>query len=241
MRNIIPFKKEIVFKTQLSEITSISLENTLHTTSDGVSGDFIVSGEYKISKSSNTVESFNFNIPFDISLIDNYDISEAIIDIDDFYYEIINESILAINIDVCIDKLKEKEVEKLDELFDIKESISTLERTDKEDSISEQDLVEQIIGDDFIKNEEIRRDNNIENKVNKRLDESIEESKIKSLFQNLEGEKYAVYKVYIVRQGDTIENIKDKYSITEEELGFYNDLSDINVGDKIIIPVHEGY
>ena len=30
MKDIIPFKKDIIFKTKLEEITSISLENTLH-------------------------------------------------------------------------------------------------------------------------------------------------------------------------------------------------------------------
>ena len=29
MKNIIPFKKDIIFKTKLGEITSIYLENTL--------------------------------------------------------------------------------------------------------------------------------------------------------------------------------------------------------------------
>ena len=30
MKNIIPFRKNVIFKTNLSEITSISLENTLN-------------------------------------------------------------------------------------------------------------------------------------------------------------------------------------------------------------------
>ena len=29
MKNIIPFKKDVIFKTNISEVTSISLENTL--------------------------------------------------------------------------------------------------------------------------------------------------------------------------------------------------------------------
>ena len=34
MKNIIPFKKDVIFKTNISEITSISLENTLNINKD---------------------------------------------------------------------------------------------------------------------------------------------------------------------------------------------------------------
>jgi GNAT superfamily N-acetyltransferase len=71
MKNIIPFKKDILFKTNLDEITSISLENTLSIKNDIMSGDFIISGEYKISEKSTTVEPFNFRIPFEIAIDEN--------------------------------------------------------------------------------------------------------------------------------------------------------------------------
>ena len=45
MKNIIPFKKDVIFKTNISEVTSISLENTLVVEEDTIKGDFIVSGE----------------------------------------------------------------------------------------------------------------------------------------------------------------------------------------------------
>ena len=38
MKKIIPFKKDITFKTNLSEITSISLEHTLKSTKNSVYG-----------------------------------------------------------------------------------------------------------------------------------------------------------------------------------------------------------
>ena len=49
MKNIIPFKKDVIFKTKISEITSISLENSLSINKDVVSGEFIIGGEYKVS------------------------------------------------------------------------------------------------------------------------------------------------------------------------------------------------
>ena len=63
MKNIIPFKKDVIFKTNLSEITSISLENTLNVEKDIVKGEFLISGEYKISDNSTSVEPFELNIP----------------------------------------------------------------------------------------------------------------------------------------------------------------------------------
>ena len=49
-------------------------------------------------------------------------------------------------------------------------------------------------------------------------------------------EVYSSYSVYIVREGDTIEQILSKYEITKEILEDYNDLTEIKLGDKIIIP-----
>lgn len=90
MKKIIPFKKEIIFKTNLSEITSISLEHTLQVDKNNrVTGEFIVSGEYKMVDTSVNVESFSFNIPFEVNIDEKYIIDNVIVDIYDFCYEII--------------------------------------------------------------------------------------------------------------------------------------------------------
>ena len=49
-------------------------------------------------------------------------------------------------------------------------------------------------------------------------------------------DNYRSYTVYIVREGDTLEEIISKYETTKEILLDYNDLSEIKIGDKIIIP-----
>ena len=119
MKNIIPFKKDVIFKTNLSEITSISLENTLTLKDDTISGDFIISGDYKVSDKSTTVEPFELNIPFEIVLDDRFDTKRATIDIDDFYYEIVNNNVLSVSIDVLVDHLQEKPLVELEELVDV--------------------------------------------------------------------------------------------------------------------------
>ena len=54
---------------------------------------------------------------------------------------------------------------------------------------------------------------------------------------NLE-EAYRTYKVYIVRENDTLESILEKFNVTKDLLEDYNDLSAITVGLKLVIPTN---
>lgn len=181
MKKIVPFKKDIIFKTNLFEITSISLEHTLKVDKDTVVGNFVVSGEYKITDQSVDVETFSYDIPFSIAFDPKYVLDEATIEIEDFYYEIVNNQVLTINIEVSVDNIEELE-----------------ERCIEEENNNE--------------------DINIFNNIN------IEDS-------------YNTYKVYIIRENDNLETIIEKYHTTKEELEEYNDLSEIKIGNKIIIPL----
>ena len=218
MKNIIPFKKDIIFKTNISEVTSISLENSLNLKDDVIKGEFIVSGEYKISDKSESVDPFNLNLPFEIVIDEKYDTSKATIDIDDFYYEIVNDNVLRIAIDVLIDKLEEKPLIEEFELVDETPKRTVLE----ERCIEKEDDEEQI--------EE-------EKPIPREPKEEVED-KIESLFNQFskDSEVYVTYNVFIVREGDTIESILDKYGIELDELKKYNDLSELKLGDKLIIP-----
>ena len=229
MKNIIPFKKDVVFKTNLSEIISISLENTLNLKNDTISGDFIISGEYKVSDKSNTVEPFELKLPFEIVLDDRFQTNKATIDIDDFYYEIINDNTLSISIDVLIDHLSEKPLVEVEDLVDVTpiRTILDIEETNMKEEINEERCIEE---------ENIKDDVAIE-KTSKDESEIVEE-KINSIFSNnsLEGDTYVTYNVFILREGDSLDSIMEKYNITEEELKKYNDLSNLQLGDKLIIP-----
>jgi LysM repeat protein len=231
MKNIIPFKKDVIFKTNLSEITSISLENTLNLKDDTISGDFIVSGEYKVSDNSTTVEPFSLKLPFEIILDDRFDTKKAIVDIDDFYYEIVNDNTLSVSIDVLVDHLSEKPligelVDVTPERFDLTKEIES-----EDDSVNKEDLDEKRC----IEEEEVK-EANIEEVENNRNEEVQE--KINSIFNNgsFESDVYVTYNVFIVRDGDTLDSIMEKYNVTEEELKKYNDLSNLQLGDKLIIP-----
>lgn len=207
MKKLIPFKKDIIFKTNLSEITSISLENTLKIEDKTLSGSFIISGDYKITEESKDTENFLYDLPFNIVFDDKYDLSNSIVDINDFYYEIVNDSVLSINIEVLVDKIEE---------ILINEEDVILETVEDKRCIEEENEV--------IEKKEEKRETNI------------------NLFDNISIEEtYSTYKIYIVRENDTIESIMEKYNIKKDALELYNDLTELKLGDKIIIPVlYEG-
>ena len=103
MKQVIPFQKELLFKTKVSEVTSISLEHFIDNIDNTViSGKFLVTGDYKMTEGSINREKFSFDIPFEISLDGSYDSDSIKMDIDNFYYEIINNEILKVNIDVYV-------------------------------------------------------------------------------------------------------------------------------------------
>ena len=264
MKKIVPFKKEIIFKTNVSEITSISLEHNLHIEDNNlITGNFIISGEYKVADTSINTEVFNFELPFDINVDDKYDLNNVNVDIDDFYYEIVNNKSLEVNIEVLVDKLIEKplmetrEEQSLEDVSDVvaNERMVTVDSSQSyendevacENGEEETEIMERCIEKEDILDGNDSMDfdaNNFNQMDEKRLDvitqvnetKSIE--KINSLFDNLDSstETYKTYKVCIIRTGDTIESVLQKYSISKEELEKYNSLSDVKIGDKLIIP-----
>ena len=227
MKNIIPFKKDVIFKTNLSEITSISLENTLTLKDDTISGDFIISGDYKVSDKSTTVEPFELNIPFEIVLDDRFDTKKATIDIDDFYYEIINNNVLSVSIDVLVDHLGEKPLVELEDLVDVTPVRVVLDSED--DDMEKESIIEEVEERCIEEEEELPKRDNKKEEI---------EDKINSIFNNstFTDEVYVAYNVFILRDGDTLDSIMEKYNITQEELEKYNDLSNLQLGDKLIIP-----
>ena len=241
MKKIIPFKKEIVFKTNLSEITSISLEHNLQKKDNNIiNGNFVVSGNYKVNETSINTERFSYELPFDINVDEKYMLDNVVIDIDDFYYEIINNKSLEVNIDVLIDHLEEKPlIEEKEIIKEEKEDVSNIMEIEKEDEdimercIEAEDILSSLEEKDEKENENVIRD---DKKIEVVEQKSV--TKINSLFDNLDSstETYKTYKVCIMRAGDTIESVLQKYTITKEELEIYNNLSDIKIGDKLIIP-----
>ena len=248
MKQIISFEKEIAFKTMIGEVTSISLEHTLSFQGPStISGDMIVSGTYKMTEASTLEEDFQYAIPVDIMLTKELEEDNRSITIHNFTYDIRNEDTLHLYIDVLV---KGREVIELEEdneevIEPVREEQPKIDEEQKEDTTNDnkelltdieveesQKVIDNIINTD--KKEEPVIKNDTQEEIKTTTDTKVMNS-IFSAFANTE-ETYTTYSVYLLRENDSIENIIENYGVTREELSYYNDLDNLNVGSKIIIP-----
>lgn len=268
MKKIVSFEKELDFPSMIGEITSIALDNNLDFIDQNtITGTFTISGSYKMTEASTLEESFKYEIPVDITLVETFDLSSVKVTIDNFNYEVINDDVLKCNIDVLIDGIEEIILE--EELIDNTEKntdevISTEELNlkemesvrecdgdkmeDKELDMEKADIQEEVefpfkqISEvkELNKEQEDKKegyDKKMKNEE-KELDNNLEGQNISSLFEAFSStdETFKTYSVYILRREDTIETVLNKYSITREELSDYNDLENLEIGSKLVIP-----
>ncbi len=209
MNQKIEFKKDCILKTYASEITDISLTHDYKINEDTIEGYFDVSGEYKITKSSVGVETFLYTIPFTIALSSLIDKDTISVTIDDFSYELEKD---VLHLKMLLNMCYE-EVKKEEEVSSI------------EDFIEENNLEEEIIEEPIttLKNEET----------------TVTESNMDNIFNSIKNNGYSKYKIYIMREEDTIESIALKYNVSVENIKEYNNLSEITTNSKIVIPYIE--
>ncbi len=236
MKKIISFENELEFKSIIGEITSISLDEDLHfTTQSDVEGNLYLTGTYKMTEASQISDDFSFKIPVNITMLEQLDLSSSKIEIEDFKYEIVDENYLKYHIDIKIEgveeiNIKEEELENQRECDgDIKILDDNKESEIKDIDIIEtkEDKVEEVEEEKQVKTEEVE----IEAKEKTEINSS-------SLFSSLkdEDDTFKAYSVYIVRQNETLDYIMNKYKVKKEDLENYNDLSNISIGTKLIIP-----
>lgn len=206
MKKIISFEKDMNFPSMIGEITSISLDHNLK---------FID----------------NNNVEGKLIVSGTYKMTEASTIEDDFTYDIpveiaLTEKFELENSEILIDDFHYEIINddvlrcNIDILLSGIEIIDEVRECDgdigEEDEKAEVELLEE-------DSEDV-------------VDENT--NSISSIFDNLKltDDKYTTYSVYIYRKDDSIEKILDKYNITMDKLEEYNDLNDISIGTKLIIP-----
>lgn len=276
MKRRVPFTKTITFRTMIAEITDIEVKHNLELGENHeIEGDILVDGTYKMTDASQIEEEFHYKLPFTIDVDSKYDLENLEITIGDFYFEIINEEDLKINIEIEIDGMEERQeeitneivtkisLEDSTEVLDTKESLSAKElvrdSNDQEEVMpipienNSASIVELTSSEDPLENlskeieETIKSENEIMEPIsansfdsplveNKKV--SMQTPNVSSIFSSLTSneETFSTYYVYMVREEDTLEAIIEKYQTTREELQSYNDLTDVKVGSKLIIP-----
>ena len=223
MKSVVPFTKDILFKSKIAEITSISLEHELDVKEDSVTGNFIISGDYKSHEVSVNKEEFLYKLPFSVELTENIDLNTFNFEILDFYYDVIDNDTLRINIEFEVkaekkeEKIEEREVKQEEIFTPVEEEIESIEV-------------------------EIPVSNKIEEPVEKvkkeKPEERVEKEEQETILNNIDVEEddFMTYNIHIVREMESFESISEKYNVSVDLLKEYNNLESINIGDKIIIP-----
>ena len=276
MKQIIPFTKEIVFKSNIACITSISLEHEEKVYDHEINGEFIIYGDYKEHNDTTEKLNFKYRLPFTTIIPDNLDENTIKVDIDDFTYDNIEQDVIKVNIDFSIEG-EEKEISNEDfderpksELLDFEEIDSDLSPFKKENVFSsvECDYIEPerviddnidvddeaSVDDNTIINNEVNIDDiNINEKTNNKINISDSNIIIDNKEENNENttqilenntpnievntnNDYITYHIHIVNDQESIEDIIKKYDTTLDNIKQYNNISNIAIGDKIIIP-----
>lgn len=221
MKKKINIEKRVDFPTMIGEITAISLDHDLKFIDNlNVNGDLILSGKYKMTEASRLEEDFLYKFPIEIALTEKLDLNTTKIEISDFYYEIENDDIMKCHVDLDIEGLEV--VDFCDDLFEDRECDGD---KNKEVEIPKKEVIEPPL-------EEERHD---EEEIEELIEDKKEEINIMNFDE--ENETYGTFVVYIVRQNETVNSILEKYNTTIEELEKYNDLKNINIGTKLIIPI----
>ena len=213
MNKKINIEKKIEFTKMISEITAISLEHDLEFVDEAnIEGNLIISGKYK-STIATLEEEFNYKIPIEIALTNKLDIDKSQVEITDFTYDITENESLLCNIELLVsgEELANRECD-----GDPKET--------KEIEIPKLEQPKE-------------RTNNEEKEELEIIEEQKEENDINFINIDNSKETYGTFIVYIVRQNENINTILEKYNTTLEEVEKYNDIKDLSIGTKLIIPL----
>ena len=228
LKTTIPFTKEILFKNKIAEITSISLEHELNTTENEISGNFIVSGDYKTHEVCVNKEEFLYKLPFSVEITENIDLDTLNFEITDFNYEIVGNDTLKVNIEFIVEADEKKIIEEPIEEEQDREELVTFEKAEPE--VLETPL------DDIIPPQEMTIET--EETTNLNEDERLNEQEKNTILNAVDNEEneYMTYNVHIVREMETLESICETYNANIDMVTEYNNIETLNIGDKIIIP-----
>lgn len=228
MNQKIEFKKDCMLKTYVSSITDISLTHDYKILDDTIEGYFDVTGSYKVTMSSVETESFMFTIPFTIALSSLIDKDTIDLKLSDFNYSV-EKDVLHLKMFLDMDY---QEIE-------IKEDIEDNEKIDNmiNDLIDKESTTNIKSPSEF--HNEVMLDNVIDSKEEVSTKEKVSEKNFNTIFNEVKESNFSKYKVYIMRSEDTLESILVKYNVTMDEIKEYNDIDNINIGSKIVIPYNK--
>ena len=220
MKQVIPFSKEIVFKTNIASITSISLEHEEKVYDGEVAGDFIIFGDYKVHNDTTEKELFKYRLPFTAILPEHTIISTVKVDIEDFTYDQIEDDVIKVNVDFSIS-------------YDIEDVPEVVPEVKEEPEEMDREVLDEI--EEFLRPDE---DNTSPEEVeDDKAKETMEVNDDKDITTTKE--EYDKYHIHIVKENETLEQIIKLYETNMETVKMYNEVDKIKMGDKLIIPEYQ--
>lgn len=244
-------EKELLFKNNIKDITSISLDSNYKVEKNKIIGNFIIDGEYKIHEVSINKEKFNFKIPFDYEIDNDIDTESIKVDITNFIYDYKKDELI-VNIDYEITGDKKSILlfdneESLDEFLSKREievvDTRNSEIEDKKDK-EERKSIDKIEDKELVDNKQelsLEDTREIKNESTKSEGENRDNIKSDDIISSINNntDNFVTYKIYKIHENETLESIVIKYHTTIDDLKEYNDLNNLNIGDKIIVPINE--
>lgn len=216
MKQVIPFKKEINLKNKFDSITSLTLEHDYHINDEIIEGVFLVNGTLRSTEASLVDEDFFYKLPFEIALSDLIDKDTINLKINDFTYKIISDEELSLDIKLDL----EYEEDNLSDKFETFLNDNVRNEEVQEDEVIEE--TEPILEDDII--------------INAEKDKLDEESTSTLTDFVADKKNYVLYKVHLVKEYEDYNSICAKYNVPMNLLNEYNDMKELKIGDKVIIP-----
>ena len=245
MKSVIPFTKNLEFKTKISEITSISLEREFKLEKEEITGNLFVTGEYKSHDISANVLPFSYKIPFTIEVPDNIKKEDLTLEITDFAYDIQNDKEITVNVELelCYSLEEKEEEEETPPLVNSDEMIAMMEeRNESSDEIKDgakEELVEREIKKEPEKEALLETEKVEQSEVEEKKTENRNESEDLIMNTTLNDDEYTTYHIHIVKEGETVETICSLYNTNLNFIKNYNDVENLTLGSKIIIPTDD--
>ena len=225
----IPFESNIEFKTNISEITKMSLEHDFNVNDGVVLGNFYISGEYKVHEVSINRDLFNYTLPFEVELREDILKDTLEFNIEDFSYEVIDNKTLKVNIEYSLKaEVKEELFERVNEV-ELESELSFIDNFLESDNEEE---CEEVLELPQIK-EEVRTVEETEEDVNR-----IPKEEEKTIMETIKDsdDTFVTYHIHIVKESETMESICNMYGVPNSLINEYNNIDNLSTGDKLLIP-----
>jgi len=230
--------REFLFKTNIHEITSISIEHNYDIVGSNVEGEFDVSGDYRLHEISINKEDFSFKIPFTHLIKDNVNLDTIDVEITDFSYEFKNQDELKVHVEYTVTgELELIEFNDEEELSDFLENnkAEVIDLSHETDNANEERIDNTLNTTEVKDNLDIKEDypNEIE------MPKEINQNQL-NVINNIHTEDaFIKYHVHTVCLNDTLESICSKYHININTLKKYNTFENLELNMKLLIPENE--